>query len=591
MTTNKNACSTLPNGGNLVEPDIRDPNITGEVELDLSAIMSIVEAICPQLEDCVVAHVEAHDGWDLNLNNLVVDGELTLSISAMASIVEEAIEAIAPRVPDMLTDATLVGISLKGATLDSGTVVGIRDALLQEPNKTVFMEAFKEEIATSMVELLAGATLDNVTINASTINQATLEGVTSNNGTLVDTRLSGTTVLGDDILFEDSAKGSIGRMVSEYLGIVKLISADGFQLDGTEGLVTKCILMREIGILNAKIERVRRQHLYDCRGEKLKDGDAVLTCEDAAERFEELRGLINTLTGGLGDLGEVLDDLGSKLQDQIDKNKEDIADLQATDKDIWDAIKELKEKDIELERADALLDKRIDILTEKHEALKEEHAKDSALNTKEHDRFKLDIQNLKETKMSHIVGCDGKPLPWTANIATCQEVQAAIKDNVKITSSFGEGTDIIASQMLATRARDEALKKVDKSQVTSQEGQSTTLVASQKLVSDIKKQALNRKTVHLSSTNGYTIWFGSNGQPERIEQWGQVNRSGATNRWVTWPYALPSAPATVQMTLKNRSSSGSKHNVLANNPTATGFNAIQHGVELASSWYCLWEKR
>lgn len=547
MTTNKNACSTVPNGGNLVEPDIRDPNITGEVELDLSAIMSIVEAICPQLEDCVVAHVEAHDGWDLNVNNLAVDGELTLSISAMASIVEEAIEAIAPRVPDMLTDTTLVGLNLKGVTLDSGSIGRIRDALLQEPNKTTFMEAFKEEIAASMVELLAGATLDNVTINASIINQATLEGMTANNGSLVDTRLSGTTVLGDDILFEDSAKSSIGRMVSEYLGIVKLISADGFQLDGTEGLVTKCILMREIGILNAKIERVRRQHLYDCRGEKLKDGDAVLTCEDAAERFEELRGLINTLTGGLGDLGEVLDDLGSKLQDQIDKNKEDIADLQATDKDIWDAIKELKEQDIELERADALLDKRIDILDEKHEALKEEHAKDFALNTKEHDQFKLDIQNLKETKMNHIVGCDGKPLPWTANIATCQEVQAAIKDNVKITSSFGEGTDIIASQMLATRARDEALKKVDKSQVsndmagTSKDKVVTEWLLHQKLSTSLGQGTLNK--------NG---WFNLGGL---IIQWGYIPQ-GNSGRNVNFNTPFPTA--CLSLLVSNTNSQGAK---------------------------------
>lgn len=272
------------------EETLVDPTLTGKVTLDESAAHAIAEQLCKPLTKCIIKTIEEAKLKKITATEATVERELKLGASAEKKLLKTVEDHIKPKLAVMLTGATLSGVDLKAATMDVATLSNILDGILATAalNKQLKIQVMKwvgEDIqALLQGKILAGVGLAHADIRDSHITRAEMV-----DPTLERAHFKGTTEFSGSLVYSKDARESLAVTLKEVFGIERLVSADGHALNGTEGLVTGCILNRELEKVLLEVDAIEVFRYADGNGKMLPNGARVVP-------YEEYRNAMSKLT-------------------------------------------------------------------------------------------------------------------------------------------------------------------------------------------------------------------------------------------------------------------------------------------------------
>lgn len=218
------SCNRVPPGSTITNPEIN-----GEVNLDLSAAVSIANQLCEHLDTCVTGYLDAW--WaqiDKNIlvGNLTVDGELQLTAEEYERLATLLCPLMKSCIISSLVGANLVNVNLKNATLDEDTLAKIFNWLTVDRLDALavrILAVIKDQIAGA----LDGATLNDISLNTPSINGGTMTGTNLENCTHDELRTSGNLTVGGEIVFTPAAIDSLLAALLAKLGTGAPTGCDG----------------------------------------------------------------------------------------------------------------------------------------------------------------------------------------------------------------------------------------------------------------------------------------------------------------------------------------------------------------------------
>lgn len=218
--------------------------ISGPVQLDATAVTSLVVALCDSLKDCIINHVENNPIVNGHLQGVLIDGPILLDDAARTQLASQLCDDLFSCIVNTVTSTPLTGVSLVNPSI-SGSIVIDNNALnslvaaLQTKtfnnlnivggtftNPTVngavtldsfaassFLAAIQTALKPIVDQWIATALLNlnpasigavaavngiatNLTVTGGTANNITLNGSYFNNGTGVNNTFTGTTLVG-----------------------------------------------------------------------------------------------------------------------------------------------------------------------------------------------------------------------------------------------------------------------------------------------------------------------------------------------------------------------------------------------------------
>lgn len=276
----------------------RDPNIKGDVSLDAGAVASIIEQLCPGLKTCVLNHVEGSTIGKMAVKELKVATKLQLNAPAKNRLIEDLLPAILLGVFKEIDGKTLSDLNLINATLDENTVAKVFDSIMATPAMvSILKETFTADAVVAAVkEIESGKALDGVNLTNVVITAGELTSVELKRSTMHESHLTGGVSVFGEIVLDAEAAESIVRTAKNGMGIDKLMSSDGLQLDGTEGLVVGATLEAVKTDLEDKIAKAKGTQYRSAAGELLPAGTEIYTKEEADRKFTAIDSTLTDLS-------------------------------------------------------------------------------------------------------------------------------------------------------------------------------------------------------------------------------------------------------------------------------------------------------
>ena len=272
-----------------VQPTWVDPTIKGEVDLDATASSAIAQAVCKYLTKCITDAVEGYRFGELITDEITVNKKITLGASLKMDFIDDIVEQLETKLPGILEGATLTKITVADGTLDTMTVQKALDKILATPAmigaivELAVAQAWAEKDARINNTMLIGNEIKEATITASTA-----DGLDATNSRLVDTHLSGRTTLLGTLDADETASKNIADIVIAITGVHKLISSEGQQLTGEEGIVTGDILLNAINNITQIIAELPIVSYRDEKNAKIKEGTKLVTLAYFETKWKEL---------------------------------------------------------------------------------------------------------------------------------------------------------------------------------------------------------------------------------------------------------------------------------------------------------------
>lgn len=188
--------------GTLINSMLVNAQLTGGITLDDGVKISLVNQLCPLLNNCILQIIDGSELSDLKINNTIVDsavvrGTVTLDATAKASLASELCQSLTTCIIDTVTSNTLTGVILEAPNI-TGTPVLSADAV----------NAIADSLTDKLVELVMAALTDN-TLCCLNINGAEISNSTGENNNFNTTTLSGDTNINGNINLSTSAASDL----------------------------------------------------------------------------------------------------------------------------------------------------------------------------------------------------------------------------------------------------------------------------------------------------------------------------------------------------------------------------------------------